>query len=88
MRAVEPLTYVLVLNDRHNCSGIENLKPDQECDVLVVPANDPKAEPVHAIGRRSQDGEDFTYTTPDGDSVSWNFEFLTRSTIPNFKPAQ
>jgi hypothetical protein len=88
MRTVEPITYVLALNDRHTCSVIENLKPEQEGYVLVVPANDQGAEPIRALARRSWDGEDFTYTTPDGETVSWNFVFLTTSTIPRFKPAE
>ena len=88
MRTVEPITYVLALNNRHNCSVIESFKPGQEGNVLVVPANDQGTEPIPAIGRRSSNGEDFTYTTPDGEMVSWNFAFLTTSKIPHFKPAE
>ncbi len=88
MPTTEPLTYVLALHDRHNCSVIESFKPGQVDDVLVVPAGDPEAEPVHAIGRRSPNGEDFSYTTPDGETVSWNFDFLRTTTIPHYKPAE
>lgn len=85
MRTVESLTYVLALNNRHNWSVIESFNPGQEGNVLVVPANDQGAEPIHATGRRSLNGETFTYTTPDGETVSWDYVWLTTSLIPYFK---
>lgn len=91
MRTVEQFTYVLALRNHHNCSVIESFKPGEEGNVLVVPANDQGAEPIHAIGRRSSNGETFTHTTPDGETVSWDFVHLTTSAIPyfkRFKPAE
>lgn len=88
MHTVEPITYVLAFNDRHNCSVIESFKPGQEMDVLVVPENDLKKQPINAKARRSQDGEDFTFTMPDGDTGSWEYDFLRYKVIPHYKPAK
>jgi hypothetical protein len=88
MTTFEPITYVLALNDRHNCSVIESFKPGQEDDVLVVPDNDLEAQPIRAKGRRSQDGEDFTFTMLDGETGSWEYDFLKNVTIPIYKPTK
>jgi hypothetical protein len=88
MHTVEPIMYVLALNDRHNCSVIESFSPGQEGDVNVVPENDLTAKPIKAKARRSQDGEDFTFTMPDGETGSWAYDFLKYSAIPFYKPAK
>jgi hypothetical protein len=88
MTTFEPIAYVLALNHRHNCSVIECFKPGQEGYVLVVPENDLTAQPIKAKARRSQDGEDFTFTMSDGETGSWAYDFLKNSVIPFYKPAK
>lgn len=86
MTTLEPIAYVLALKDRYNCSVIESFKPGQEDYVLVVQENDQEAQPIKAKGKRSADGEDFTFTMPDGETGSWNYTFLTTFAIPHYKP--
>ena len=88
MTTFEPIAYVLALKDRLNCSVIESFKPGQEMDVLVVPDNNEKGQPIRAKGRSSQDGEDFTFTMPDGETGSWNYTRLTTLAIPKYKPKE
>ena len=88
MATFEPIAYVLALKDRHNCSVIESAMPGQEDAVYVVPGNDLKAKPTKAKARRSQDGEDFTFAMPDGETGSSAYDFLENSATPFYKPAR
>ena len=78
--------YVLQLIDRHTCSVIEGMKPGDERTVLVVPEIDSKAEPTAARAKRSQDGEEFIVTMPDGDVAKWAYDDLKNKIIPYYKP--
>jgi len=79
---------VLALKDRHNYSVIESSMPGQEDAVYIVPGNDLKAKPTKAKARRSQDGEDFTFAMPDGETGSSVYDFLKNSATPFYKPAR
>lgn len=85
----EAPAYVIYFKDRSNCSRIESVKPGQDIPILVAPENDPTAQPLGAIGSRSDNGEDFmvTVNTPDGVDVhTWSYEWLKYDAIPLYKP--
>lgn len=78
--------YALQLIDRHTCSVIESMKPGDERTVLVVPEFDSKVEPTAARAKRSQDGEEFIVTMPDGVVAKWAYDDLKNKIIPYYKP--
>ena len=63
--------YALQFNDRLTCFAIEQMKPGDERTVLVFPQINSKAEPTAVRAKRSQDGEEFTVTMPDGVPATW-----------------
>ena len=78
--------YALQLIDRHTCSVIESMKPGDERTVLVVPEINSTAEPTAARAKRSQDGEEFIVTMPDGVVAKWAYDELKNNIIPDYKP--
>ena len=81
--------YVIYFKDRSNCSRIESVKPGQDIPILVVPENALMAQPLRAIGSRSDNGENFKVTvhTPDGEDIhTWSYEWLKYDAIPLYKP--
>jgi hypothetical protein len=79
--------YALQLIDRHTCSVIESMQPGDERTVLVVPEINSKAEPTAARAKRSQDGEEFIVTMPDGVVAKWAYDDLKNNIIPHYKPS-
>jgi len=63
--------YVLHLKHRQNCSVIESMKRGHEVEVLVIPENNPAAEPETAKAKLSQNGEVFTITI-----AGWSVGFM------------
>jgi hypothetical protein len=55
--------------------------------VLVVPEINSKAEPTAARAKRSQDGEEFIVTMPDGVVAKWAYDDLKNNIIPHYKPS-
>lgn len=53
---------------------------------MVVPEIDSKVEPTAARAKRSQDGEEFSVTMPDGVVAKWAYDDLKNKIIPYYKP--
>jgi len=83
MNPIGPLDYVLDLEDRANCSGIESATPGEAFTVLAYPEADPSAKRIHAMGMLSPNSQWFIVdvTTPDGehDSYPLNYRELKRT---------
>jgi hypothetical protein len=77
--------YALQLIDRHTCSVIESMKPGDEKTVLVVPEIDSQVEPTAARAKRSQDGQEFIVTMPDGVVAKWAYDDLKNNILPHYK---
>jgi hypothetical protein len=78
--------YALQFNDRLTCFAIERMKPGDERTVLVFPEMHSKAQPTAARAIRSQDGEEFMVTMPDGVTAKWAYEDLKNTIIPHYRP--
>src|SRR5947207_15683125 len=59
MHQFESPTYVLDLRHSLNRATIESAKPNKKIRVLVIPEDDPSAEPIAADGTLSPDGKLF-----------------------------
>ena len=84
MEAKQP-GYALQLIDPRTCSVIESMKPGDERTVLVVPEIDSTAEPTAARAKRSQDGQEFIVTMPDGVVAKWAYDDLKNNILPHYK---
>ena len=78
--------YAVQFSDPHTCSVIESMKPGEAKTVLVVPQINSKGEPTAARAIRSQDGEEFIVTMPDGVVTKWAYDDLKNKILPHYRP--
>ena len=79
------IRFQIHFGDTHTCSVLESLKPGQKANVLVVPEDDAKAEPIKARAIRTKDGKDVFVEMPDGVKVDWSYHRLVKEAIPHYK---